>query len=435
MKELIVSTCEKNFIRQAVSQGKRLDGRKFDDLRKLDIKYGLEWGSCVTTLGSTKVVAQVSCDVQVPKTSRPNEGLLFINVELSGMASVHFESGKINDAEVKINRILEKCFRESKCIDLEALCIVAEEKVWNVRVDLNILNYEGNVVGCCSIAALAALAHFRHPDVTSTGEGIIIHSEAERDAIPLTIHHYPVAVSFALFDQGKHIIHDPTALEEHVSDVQLVVCVNSYRELCGLYLEGSSIKTVDLVVRCSSQAAKIAKRLVDYVRDTLQEDQNVRNSNMQVPGLVSCVNEDSLFALSQERLIIKLTDRELQEKIKELTTETEEKLDVEMKDCSNEDMKIVSTGPSSAELVSNLDVKVGLGDKNAWMVDEGGDYSSESENSEVELVQEVSRHEKVIQLELSGDSEEEEVTVLKPENLEQRDLSQKLPKKKKSGKK
>lgn len=32
------------------------------------------------------------------------------------------------------------------------------------------------------------------------------------------------------------------------------------------------------------------------------------------------------------------------------------------------------------------------------MVDEGGDYSSESENSEVELVQEVSRHEKVIQL-------------------------------------
>jgi hypothetical protein len=30
---------------------------------------------------------------------------------------------------VEINRLLERCLKESKCLDLESLCIVSEEKV------------------------------------------------------------------------------------------------------------------------------------------------------------------------------------------------------------------------------------------------------------------------------------------------------------------
>lgn len=64
------------------------------------------------------------------------------------------------------------------------------------------MNYEGNLAGCCSIAALAALAHFRHPDVTSTGEKVIIHSHSEKAPIPINLHHYPVIISYALFNSG-----------------------------------------------------------------------------------------------------------------------------------------------------------------------------------------------------------------------------------------
>lgn len=41
-----------------------------------------------------RVLAQVSCEVVQPKPNRPTEGQLFLNVELSPMASPAFESGR-----------------------------------------------------------------------------------------------------------------------------------------------------------------------------------------------------------------------------------------------------------------------------------------------------------------------------------------------------
>jgi hypothetical protein len=75
------------------------------------------------------VLAQVSCEVQQPKPTRPNEGLLFLNIELSPMGSPHFEVGWQSELAVQLNRLLEKCIKDSQCVDLESLCIVAEEKV------------------------------------------------------------------------------------------------------------------------------------------------------------------------------------------------------------------------------------------------------------------------------------------------------------------
>lgn len=38
-------------------------------------------------------MTQVSCEVTPPKQTRPSEGILFVNVELSPMASPTFEPG------------------------------------------------------------------------------------------------------------------------------------------------------------------------------------------------------------------------------------------------------------------------------------------------------------------------------------------------------
>lgn len=47
-----------------------------------------------------QVMAQVSCDVTVPKDTRPNEGSIVVNVELSPMAAPHFEAGRPSDESV-----------------------------------------------------------------------------------------------------------------------------------------------------------------------------------------------------------------------------------------------------------------------------------------------------------------------------------------------
>ena len=84
-----------------------------------------------------RVVANVACDIQPPKISRPNEGTLYFNVELNPMAAPHFEAGRQSETGVFITTQLEKCFKASKCIDLESLCIIADKKVrnWNVTFE------------------------------------------------------------------------------------------------------------------------------------------------------------------------------------------------------------------------------------------------------------------------------------------------------------
>ena len=52
-------------------------------------------------------------------------------------------------------------------------------QVWSIRADLHVLNHDGNLIDACSMAAIAALAHFRRPDVTVSGEDVTIVSTGE----------------------------------------------------------------------------------------------------------------------------------------------------------------------------------------------------------------------------------------------------------------
>lgn len=118
----------------------RLDGRQFNEFRKLAIYFGSEWGCTYVSLGETKILAQVSCEITQPSATRPTEGLLYVNVN-SGLEK------RSSEQMVLLTRHLERALKESRCVDLESLCIKAEEKVWKIRVDLTILNHEGNLVG------------------------------------------------------------------------------------------------------------------------------------------------------------------------------------------------------------------------------------------------------------------------------------------------
>ena len=39
-----------------------------------------------------------------------------------------------------------------------------------IRLDIHVLNHEGNVADCAGVAGLAALAHFKRPDVSLEGD-------------------------------------------------------------------------------------------------------------------------------------------------------------------------------------------------------------------------------------------------------------------------
>lgn len=414
MKEILLSNCEKNFVNKSVEQGIRLDGRSLLEARPVKIYFASNWGSCMVLLGQTRVIAQVTCDIQQPKTSRPNEGMLHINVELNPMAAQHFDSGRQSEISILISRQLEKCYQDSKCIDLESLCIIADKKVWNLRVDINVINHDGNLIDCASIATLAALSHFHRPDVTSNGEDIIVHPFSEKDPLPLTLYHYPVCVSFITFESGNTVM-DPTYLEERIGVAQLTLGINSYRELCSLHFNylTKTMTVEDVISAVSSYATNYAVQLVQQIKETVFSDINARykKDNQNTNRFKECITTKKLTTMNRECISIKLRKWDEIEKLES---------DVNMEKEVTENCTILKPGEGSAELITDTSASFGEGGPNTWNVSE----SSEEEVSDIEITDEIKKKEKeenkiIDNIEINESSEEETTEMLNKEDLMQ----------------
>jgi len=297
MRETPISTCEKSFLLDALWEGKRLDGRGTLETRDLEIVYGLDWGSVQVTLGNTRVLAQVSCQVVEPTYTRPNNGILNINVELTSLAAPKFEGLRNSEDGVEIGRLLERTLKESKCVDLESLCIVAEEKVWEIRLDIHILNHEGNMFDAASIAGLCALCHFRRPDVTLKGDVVTIHPLSDRDPVPLGIQHHPVTTMFGLFEfPGGETLYviDPSRIEEEAMLGKMVLGVNGYREMCTLHLAGQVLVDKKMILRLANIAAEKSRKSVDKIKESLKKDEESRKSKIS-RGYAAKIRSDSLL--------------------------------------------------------------------------------------------------------------------------------------------
>ncbi|XP_056641620.1 uncharacterized protein LOC130448337 [Diorhabda sublineata] len=403
VRKTIVSNCEKKFLLKNLAEWTRLDGRAFDEFRKVSIDFGKDWGCCHVSLGKTRVLAQVSAEIQQPKSSRPSEGILNLNIELNPLAAPHFEAGRQSDLSVQLNRLLEKCLKDSKALDLESLCIKMNEKVWAIRVDINVLNYEGNILDCASIAALAALAHFRRPDVTCDGEEFIIHSVKQRDPIPLVIHHYPVCITYSIFNGGEYIIADPTIQEEGVADAFMSIGLNSYKELCGLHLGGKADLTPEMILTTANKAARRAGQIVQQIKETVEKENNERLEkqksgcglsllNLTIednggPGDISTVINQWVTKEKKNKKKSKRKDKELKSKQKE--------------DCPSETVEIQKCGEGTAALVPK-DQK-----ENVWTVIDSDKENSDDEIEVIEVPKPV-----IDLLDVNTDSEEDVVVVL-----------------------
>ncbi|XP_036985775.1 exosome complex component RRP45 [Artibeus jamaicensis] len=320
MKETPLSNCERRFLLRAIEEKKRLDGRQTYDYRSIKISFGTDYGCCIVELGKTRVLGQVSCELVSPKLNRATEGILFFNLELSQMAAPAFEPGRQSDLLVKLNRLLERCLRNSKCIDTESLCVVAGEKVWQIRVDLHLLNHDGNIIDAASIAAIVALCHFRRPDVSVQGDEVTLYTPEERDPVPLSVHHMPICVSFAFFQQGTFLLVDPSEREERVMDGLLVIAMNKHREICTLQSSGGIMLLNEQVLRCSKIAGVKVAEITELIQKALENDQKVRKEGGKF-GFAESIANQRITAFRMEKAPVDTSD--VEEKAEEIIAEAE----------------------------------------------------------------------------------------------------------------
>ncbi|KAI9092148.1 ribosomal protein S5 domain 2-type protein [Phlyctochytrium arcticum] len=269
VKEVQPSTNEKQFILQALDEGLRVDGRGVHDVRKISFALGPQSGHAEVRLGKTRVTANVSCEIIRPRQNQATEGTIQFNTDFSPMASPTFDAFGLSEEEVLVSRLLEKALKQSRAIDLEGLCIVAGEKVWQLRVDLRVLDHEGNIVDCACMAAVAALLHFKRPDVTVIGDEVTVHTIEERSAIPLSVHHIPVCVSFAFFSNGERQVVDPSLVEEQVRECDMTFVVNKHREICTLSKAGGTPIAMEQILNCANIAAAKAEEVTNLIKEAV----------------------------------------------------------------------------------------------------------------------------------------------------------------------
>lgn len=266
--------CNQDLIKSAI----RPDGRSETQHRPLQISFGPDYGCCLTTIGNTKVLAQVSSNIQEPRLTRPSEGVINIRVDLSLLGSSNYDTARTSDECVQLTRLLHKGIKDARCIDLEALCIISGEKVWHIQVDVAVMSHEGNLIETSSIAALAALAHYRRPEVSVEDGKVISHSFDLREPVKFTMLHFPFLMKFAFFKEATVSYVDPTEDEERFCDGYLIVGANIFRDITLLHISGKSLISKDQILKQCSYATKRTCTINDILKKALSLDEDQRKA-------------------------------------------------------------------------------------------------------------------------------------------------------------
>lgn len=159
-----------------------------------------------------------------------------------------------------LSRILEKAIRRSNAIDTESLCIIAGAKCWSVRADVHVLDYDGGLIDASCASIVAALQHFRRPDVSIDGEDVTIYAPTEREPVPLSLMHHPICVTFSFYQGGEIMIVDANLHEEQAREGEMIVTMNRHGELCQIAKLGGVPVDALVLLGCTSTALTKVKK-------------------------------------------------------------------------------------------------------------------------------------------------------------------------------
>ena len=216
-QEEITPNLTKGYLEKLASEGKRIDGRGFDEFREIKVESGIIGtadGSAMATFGKTKVICGVKCVIGTPYPDSPDRGAMMTSVELAPLSFLGFEAGPPRENSIELARVVDRGIRESGMIDFEQLCIEEGEKIWMACIDLHIMDHGGNLFDCCTAAAVAALHQTMMPNVQyNVGE----KPKDEKMNISLK----PITCTFAKI--GEAVVLDPNLDEEKVMSARLTV--------------------------------------------------------------------------------------------------------------------------------------------------------------------------------------------------------------------
>jgi exosome complex component RRP42 len=196
---------------------------------------------------------------EVPYPDMPDEGSISVNAELLAMASPDYESGPPSEDSIELARVVDRGIRESKCLDFKKFCIVSGEKVWVVYIELNVLNYDGNLFDAASLAAVAALKEAKVPKLDD--EHNIVKGEYSGK---LKLERIPMMTTYAKI--GNSIVVDADEAEEKAMNARFSISTTNDGYICAFQKGLSGSFTVDELKKCVDDAFKHGSELAKHLR-------------------------------------------------------------------------------------------------------------------------------------------------------------------------
>lgn len=248
----VISEIRKDFIYNLILKGERADGRNFDQYREISIERDVikkAEGSALVKLGSSQVLVGIKMQPGEPFPDSPNRGVIITNAELVPLASPTFEPGPPNEIGIELARVVDRGVRESKAVDLEALCIVPGKQVWIIFIDVHILDDCGNILDAASLGAIAALLTTKVP-ASKFGLG---------DDFMLPVKDIPIATTAIEFNDV--LMFDPGVDEEAIANTKLTVITTANGNICGMQKSGTGVLKPEQIYRIVDIACEKAKEI------------------------------------------------------------------------------------------------------------------------------------------------------------------------------
>ncbi|RLF65031.1 MAG: RNA-binding protein [Thermoplasmata archaeon] len=245
-----ISSVKRDYLYRLAKEGKRPDGRAFNEYRPIKIERGvirMAEGSAKVSIGNTTVLAGIKMDIGEPYPDTPEEGAMSTAVELIPLASPDFESGPPRADAIELSRVVDRGIRESKFIQLDKLCIEPGEKVWIVFIDIHVLDYDGNLFDACSLAASAALMNAKVPNERfEMGEDV-----------PMPLSDPPVSCTFVKYNGA--IVVDPSLDEDEAAEARHTIAIDKNGDIRAMQKGLSGSFTVEEIKNNINNARIISK--------------------------------------------------------------------------------------------------------------------------------------------------------------------------------
>jgi exosome complex component RRP42 len=213
-----------------------MDGRGLHEYREITVKTGVmekSEGSAEVRIGESWVIAGVKVGVGFPFEDTPDRGVMMCNAEFTPVAHPTFEPGPPREGSIELARVVDRGMRSAEIIDFGKLALVPGKLVQMVHVDIYVINYDGNLIDCSALAAIAALQTTKMP-VYKVKDGEVELTKRKQN---LKLRCMPVAVTFVKI--GEQLIVDPSVDEEEVMDVRLTLTLDENGNICTTQKTGS----------------------------------------------------------------------------------------------------------------------------------------------------------------------------------------------------